>query len=35
MMGYNCYEPRLPLIKLSDEGKSKLENAMKKFGVLK
>ncbi len=35
MMGYNCYEPRLPLIKLSDEGKCKLEKAMKRFGVLK
>ena len=35
MLGYNCFEPRLPLIKLSDSGKVKLENAMKEFGLLK
>ena len=34
MIGYNCFEPRLPLIKLSNSGKEKLEKAMKEFGVL-
>jgi len=34
MMGYNCYKPRLPLIKLSNNGKDKLEKAMKEFGVI-
>lgn len=34
ILGYNCYEPRLPLIKLSEDGKNKLENAMKEFGII-
>jgi len=34
MIGYNCFEPRLPLIKLSNNGKEKLEKAMKEFGIL-
>ena len=34
MIGYNCFEPRLPLIKLSNSGKEKVEKAMKEFGVL-
>ena len=34
MIGYNCFEPRLPLIKLSNSGKEKLEKAMKEFGIL-
>ena len=34
MIGYDCFEPRLPLIKLSENGKSKLEKAMKEFGLL-
>lgn len=34
MLGYNCFEPRLPLIKLSDIGKDKLEKAMKEFGLI-
>lgn len=34
ILGYNCYEPRLPLIKLSKDGKIKLENAMKEFGII-
>lgn len=34
ILGYNCYEPRLPLIKLSENGKDKLEKAMKEFGII-
>ena len=34
MIGYNCFEPRLPLIKLSNSGKEKLEKAMKEFGIV-
>lgn len=34
LLGYNCYEPRLPLIKLSENGKEKLEKAMKEFGIM-
>lgn len=34
ILGYNCYEPRLPLIKLSENGKDKLTKAMKEFGII-
>lgn len=34
MLGYNCFEPRLPLVKLSDSGKEKLQKAMKEFGII-
>ena len=34
MLGYNCYEARLPLVKLSDSGKEKLKKAMKEFGIV-
>lgn len=34
LLGYNCYEPRLPLVKLSENGKEKLEKAMKEFGIM-
>lgn len=34
ILGYNCYEPRLPLIKLSENGKDKLTRAMKEFGII-
>ena len=34
MMGYNCFEPRLPLIKLSESGKTRLKKAMEEFGII-
>lgn len=34
ILGYKCYEPRLPLLKLSEDGKNKLKNAMKEFGII-
>ena len=34
ILGYNCFEPRLPLIKLSENGKDKLTRAMKEFGII-
>lgn len=34
MMGYNCGIPRMPLVELSDQGKEKLEKAMKDFGTI-
>lgn len=34
LLGYNCYEPRLPLVKLSENGKERLEKAMKEFGIM-
>ncbi len=34
IIGYNCYEPRLPLIKISDLGKERLEKEIKKFGLI-
>ena len=34
MIGYNVGIPRLPLIELSESGKNKMENELKKFGLI-